>query len=107
MRYLENRLGTPQQRLGRSAASCVQESADLWNRSAPAAGTNLDQLLADTALGPAYQCRKLLNEVAEELNEKPPSNQSVLRRELAGLRKSVQASAWDDLLGFARRVLVS
>lgn len=105
MRYLESKTTTRPQRLTASAASCAEDTADVWEKTSHDPQLGLDGLMAQTALGPAYTCKKFFSEVSDEIKEPPPQDERALAAEFGALRKDVRASVWDDLVNLGRRVV--
>jgi hypothetical protein len=61
-RYIQSKATPKSQSIATSAATCAEEASDLWLQEQDP-NLDLDQLLAEAALGPARMCNKLVNEV--------------------------------------------
>jgi len=104
-RYIEAKVTAPPQALAKSAAECAEQAAEVWAETRPPANMDLDQLLAQTALGPASSCGKVVNEVNEQIHKPPPSKPAVLADEFKDFKKSVTASVLDDLVKWVRELV--
>jgi hypothetical protein len=108
VRWTQTKLARPGETLARSIVTCATEVDDLWTAQVNRTGRSveIDVLMIDAVEG-GLACRGLVQQVYNLLDEPSPPTLTTLGSEFRSAVTGLRSTVLDDLLAFARRVVVA